>query len=235
MRDLGRGVVHRCGDPVATRRRLQMLEGELRLVGDRPQHTIGSAGDVNALAAAGQAEHVARSPGNAVGAVPGLARSRDDVVQFAARLQLGAQRVAGADAQIARQNQRRGRREVGAQALAQVERDHGGPRRRVERAAALGQKLVARHRRILQRERVARVEVARPARVRRVGDGRPLALVPALADRLQLRRHPVVPHAAVPPCHFFRAALSSPDAADATNRSVIADGEPNLVQAPARR
>ena len=178
-----------------------MLEGELRLVGDQPQHAVGSAGDVGALAAARQTEHVARCPGDAVGAVLGLARPRDDVVQLAARLQLGAQRVAGADAQIAGQDQGRGRGKVSAQAVAQVERDDRAPCRRVERPAALGQKLVARHRRILQRERIAGVEVARPARVRGVGDSRPLALVPALVDRLQLRRHPVVP-----PC--CRAAMS---------------------------
>ena len=90
MRDLGRRIVHRPDHRVLGRGRLEMLEGELRLVGDQPQHAVGITGDVRALAAARQAEHVARSPGDPLGAASGLAGPGDHVVQLAARLQLRA-------------------------------------------------------------------------------------------------------------------------------------------------
>src|SRR5437868_26942 len=98
------------------------MERHLRLIADSPEHGI-AIGAMHGLAAARNSENVALGPCELVGPVGALADSLDHIVESGGRAQMHAQSLAAADAQIARQQQRRRGRHWRGEPLRYVERD----------------------------------------------------------------------------------------------------------------
>ena len=177
--------MHRLGRALARGRAAQLLEGQLRLVGDNPQHRILAGGVVHLGLPARQHQHVAGLPGKRLVTGLGVAGAADHIDHHPAGFEAGGQLLAGADAGIARQHQRRGGGVGRGQRGRAITGDQTGRGGGVEGACRFVGEAVRRHLGQFDVESIAGVEVERAGLRRRRRPGRTLGR--QISDRCRQR------------------------------------------------
>jgi hypothetical protein len=116
--------MHQVDRRVVRRSRLRLLEGQLRLVAHGPEQDIRAFGVEPVVRCAGQQENVARREVEIFARAVQMAVAGDHVPDYAGRTQRHGERRADRHLHVARQHQRRGRREVAAKRCRLVAIEH---------------------------------------------------------------------------------------------------------------